>query len=363
MIVAHNHRHRACPPSDKPDKGAGLVVYRYGGGTDAIAEYSHHLVDALCGLGVPASYTSEGLQPAKDARAKPAWVLLQYNPLSYGRWGFAPRLIDRAIAIRRQTGVPFVVLVHEPWVDVLDWRSALMSGYHRAQLWSLLAVADRVIATTERIANLLGKHAVHLAVGANVMPTAATAAEARMRLGLGDALVVSLFGRGHPTRALDYAEEALVRLYALQEGLDLVVLNLGDLAPLFPVPHGIEVRNTGRLERDDLSLALRATDLLLLPLSDGVSTRRTTLMAGLAHGIPIVGLDGRNTDRILREHPEALVLTPMGDHGAFADAVAELSLNRPRRRALGEAGRRLYLDEFDWPVLAERVHAVVSGRS
>ena len=48
---------------------------------------------------------------------------------------------------------------------------------------------------------------------------------------------------------------------------------------------------------------LRASDMLLLPFSDGASTRRTTLMAGLSHALPVVGLQRTETDRVLWSVP------------------------------------------------------------
>src|SRR5262249_28838598 len=77
-------------------------------------------------------------------------------------------------------------------------------------------------------------------------------------------------------------------------------------------------------------------DLMLLPLTDGVSTKRGTLMAALAHGVPVVGLQGTRTDRILRG--DALTLTPAGDPAAFARAAVALAGDPAALRAPGEAG-------------------------
>src|SRR5262249_12313277 len=44
----------------------------------------------------------------------------------------------------------------------------------------------------------------------------------------------------------------------------------------------------GTLEGATLSRFLQTCDVLLQPYPDGVSTRRTTAMAGLSHGLPLV---------------------------------------------------------------------------
>lgn len=334
-------------------------MYQDTGGVDAIDEYSRRLVAALCEIGTPARYAGDVRSLSKNAGRAP-WILLQYNPLSYGRWGFAPMLVRDAIALRRRTGARFVLSVHEPWVDTYDWRSALMGGYQRLQLRPLLAMSDAIVTMTDTLAATLGREAIPVALGTTVTPTDEAAPAARERLGLRDRFVVALFGRANPSRALDYAEGAIVDLLRTAVGECLTVLNVGDLAPELALPPRIDVRTLGHLDPIELSHALRASHLLLLPFTDGVSTRRTTLMAGLAHGVPVVGLRGDNTDAVLARSG-ALVLTPVGDRGAFAHAVSDLAVDCARLQALGAAGRRLYLAEFDWPVVARRVRDVVTA--
>jgi glycosyltransferase involved in cell wall biosynthesis len=345
------------PQSDSGTR-PGLVVYQDTGGVDAIEEYSRRLVQALCEIGAPARYAGDIRALSKTAGRAP-WILLQYNPLSYGRWGFAPMLVRDAIAMRRRTGARFVLSVHEPWVDTYDWRSAVMSGYHRVQLRPLLAMSDAIVTTTDALAATLGRGATPVALGTTVTPVEEASAAAREQLGLRGRFVVALFGRAHPSRALDYAEQAIADLSNTAVGERLTVLNVGDLAPELELPPCIDVRTLGHLDPGNLSRALRASHLLLLPFTDGVSTRRTTLMAGLAHGVPVVGLRGDNTDAVLARS-DALVLTPVGDRGAFAHAVSEVAADPARMQALGAAGRRLYLTEFDWPVVARRVRDVVT---
>lgn len=343
------------------EAGAGLVVYRASDAVDAIATYARLLVEALRGAGAPAQYVGDGLSAVRRRGERPPWILLQYMPFNYGRWGFAPRLVSDAIAVRRRAGATLVVMVHEAWVAMEDWRSTVMGAYQRVQLRSLLRVADASTVSTEALAKTLGGGAVHVPVGSTITPVATTAEAARERLGLAGELIVALFGRGHPSRALDYAEAAIAAIAREQPSRRLIVLNLGSGTPALDLPGGVEVQTPGRLEEAELSLRLRASDVLLLPFTDGVSTRRTTLMAALAHGLPVVGLRGERSDAVLIEHRDALTLTPVGDRGAFARAAVELVFDRERLRASGEAGRRLYAECFDWPVAARRVLSVLGG--
>jgi glycosyltransferase involved in cell wall biosynthesis len=333
----------------------GLVTYRHVRSASAIDEYSRHLVRALRDTGIPADYEDGGLEAVLRRAARPRWVLLQYNPLSYARWGFAPGLVRDAISLRRRwPRTPLVVTVHEPWVTIRGWRSALMSAYQRVQLRSLLRVADGVIVVRETLVRELGRACTHVPVGSNIVPVKVTRATARARLGIevDGTLVVALFGTAHESRALDHAEAAIAQLSARRGANRLCVLALGRDSPTPAHPAGVEVRTPGSLASAELSLHLRASDVLLLPFTDGLSTRRTTLMAGLAHGVPVLGLRGVNTDRVLVGDAGAMVMTPCGDHAAYARAAVELTEDPARMRAVGDAGKRLYERSFDWPVVA-----------
>lgn len=345
----------------------GVVVYRAShtaGEIDAIDAHSRCLVAALEALGSPTTYQPAGLAAMLAQGAPPSWTLLQYNPFSYGTWGFAPGLMRDVVTLKRRwPRSRLVISVHEAWVPMRDWRSTLMGGYQRVQLRALLRLAHGVIVAREKLRDELPCACTHIPVGSNVLPTAVTAAEARRRLGLTSRLVVALFGRRHPSRAIGHAEAAIAAIASEHGAERLCVLNLGSDCPTPMVPGGVEVRSPGELSDDDLSLHLRSSDVLLLPFDDGLSTRRGTLMAGLAHGVPVVGMTGFNTDRVLVDNSAAMVLTTNADVDGYARAAARLTRDPARMREIGAAGRELYERSFDWPVIGRSVLAVVLGGS
>jgi glycosyltransferase involved in cell wall biosynthesis len=338
-------------------RDTGVVVYRARAGIDGIDEYSRRLVRAMAGSGTEARYIAEGPASALVAARGAPWVLLQYNPFVYGRAGFAPQLLPDVERLRRRARGPLAVMVHEAWVNMTDAKSTLIGVWQRAQLRTLLRLADGVMTSTEVLAREIGHGAVHVPIGANIEPIATSHKAARAHLGLEGKLSVALFGRGNPSRALDYAEAAIAALAAAHGADRLVVLNLGADAPAVRVPAGVTVHRTGELPPDELSVRLWASDLVLLPFTDGLSTRRGTMMAALAHGRSVVGLRGRSTDAVLADARDALTLTPVGDRDSFSRAAVELASDPDRLRAIGEAGRRLYESRFAWPVLAANVAA------
>ena len=50
------------------------------------------------------------------------------------------------------------------------------------------------------------------------------------------------------------------------------------------------------MDAAEVSLHLQACDLLLQPYPEGITARRTTAMAGLAHGVPMVSSSGPLTE-------------------------------------------------------------------
>jgi glycosyltransferase involved in cell wall biosynthesis len=102
----------------------------------------------------------------------------------------------------------------------------------------------------------------------------------------------------------------------------------------------------GGLGAEELSAHLQACDVLVQPYPDGVSSRRTTLMAALAHGVPAVTTLGFLSDPIWAESGCA-VLVPASDPGGMIRA-AESLLGDPEARArLRLKAQDVYRKQFD----------------
>lgn len=106
------------------------------------------------------------------------------------------------------------------------------------------------------------------------------------------------------------------------------------------------VRATGALAPADASRHLSACDLMLQPYDDGVSTRRSSMMAALAHGRPIVTTFGIFTEPLWRQ-AGAVALVDTGNVAAMRDALARLVDDAGERARLGAAAGALYAQRFD----------------
>lgn len=107
-----------------------------------------------------------------------------------------------------------------------------------------------------------------------------------------------------------------------------------------------QIHATGPLGRDEVSVALQACDVLVQPFEGGVNARRSSVVAALEHGLPVVTTRGRFTEPFWEEY-DAVVLV---DEGTPADAgrVVEALLDEPEARSrLGERAKTLYREVFD----------------
>ncbi len=285
-------------------------------------------------------------------------VLVQYNPFLWGRWGFAPWLPFELQRLRLRRSRPHVALIlHEPFVPMSGWRSTLMGLWQRVQLAAVRSAVDAVFVTievwTRRFRRWFPRRPTfHLPVASSFRDRSTERGDERRRLGVeADVLVVAIIDTGGGSRSPALVTAALEQLVAGGHRVLLVVLGAGGSLPPGLSPT-VETHVAGWLDPDTFASRLAAADLFLAPYVDGVSTRRTSLMAALQHGVAVVGTDGFLTDTVLREATDALRLAPVDRPELFAAAAEQLAANPDERAALGRAGRALYRERFDWPVIA-----------
>lgn len=118
---------------------------------------------------------------------------------------------------------------------------------------------------------------------------------------------------------------------------------------------------TGRLDDAAVSAALAVCDVLLMPYEDGVSLRRGTLMAGLAHGCPIV------TTYPVAPLPELtagahLLYVPPNDPQAAAQAVQAIINDADLAHRL-RTGALQVAQGFTWQTIARQHRDFYGGIS
>lgn len=108
---------------------------------------------------------------------------------------------------------------------------------------------------------------------------------------------------------------------------------------------------TGFVPDKQVSTFLHAADVMVMPYRDGVSLRRGTLMAVLAHGRSLITTTPSiPTPELV--HGENVWLVPPADPAALVEAVQTVLADAPLRRKLGE-GTAQVSGLFTWEKIAE----------
>lgn len=122
---------------------------------------------------------------------------------------------------------------------------------------------------------------------------------------------------------------------------------------------GPYVQWTGFISNEEVSANLLAADCAVLPYREGASLRHGSLMAALAHGLPIVSTRPADDVReaaglfpLLHNGKSALLVSP-DEPVALAEAVTRVMSDAALRARLARAAREL-AREFEWNTIAER---------
>jgi glycosyltransferase involved in cell wall biosynthesis len=299
---------------------------------------------------------------ARDTR--PDVINLQFQTAAYDMHP-AVHCLPRAVTV-----CPLVVTFHDLRVPYLFPKAGPLREL--SVRW-LASSADAVIVTERADERTLverwGLPRVRwVPIGSNVRaapPPGYRRKEWRASLGLGpDDLLVSYFGFLNESKGGLVLVEALACLVA--DGLPAHLVMIGGRAGASDptnleygrrvdeaiARHGLESRVhwTGFVDDPAVSANFLASDVTALPYLDGVSLRRGTLMAALAHGRAIVTT---HPDHPIPELDDALVTVPPGDPATLADALAELWHNPARRRTLQHAATGA-AQLFTWESIAQR---------
>lgn len=187
----------------------------------------------------------------------------------------------------------------------------------------------------------------------------------REKLGAGpNDLLLSYFGFLNESKGGLVLVEALARLVERGVPARLVMIggragasdptNLayGEQVDALVEQHGLgdHVCWTDFVDDPEVTASFLASDITALPYLDGVSLRRGTLMAALAHGRAIVTTDAQTPEP---ELDGVLVTVPPADADALANAIKQLWQQPERRHELEQAAHRAAA-QFDWATIARQ---------
>jgi glycosyltransferase involved in cell wall biosynthesis len=276
-------------------------------------------------------------------------VHLQYPGVNYGR---GPMINLLPVMLRMSgSGPRTLVTIHDFRVMRRRWRVRAVP-----MIWAV----DGVIHVDEGDwpsirAWSIGqtKPRAHIPIAANFEPVPVDAGlreQWRSELGFAaDETVIAFFGILYPHKGIGELMEAVNDLH--RQGRKVRLLVLGDFDRMARWRPAMEIMLADPLIRwvrgaslEQVSRGLHAADLCALPFHSGASTNRSSMLAALDHGLPVVTTAGPATPRGFEEKFDVR-LVPVKDSGALSAAIGRLmddSGTREHMRDSALAGRRTW---------------------
>jgi glycosyltransferase involved in cell wall biosynthesis len=298
----------------------------------------------------------------RELAARPdARVLVQYVANGFRMRGMNVPFVAWLVARRR----PYWIMFHEVAASPVEGgplRHNVMAFVQRHMAATLAGHAARIFVSAAGWGEVLKRLAPRCAppewlpVPSSV-PDHADAdavARTRARLGLtGDDVVIGSFGTFGGLGVADLLTATLPRLLARDPRRVALLVGRGSEEKFTGSALGADRTNgrilaTGALEFPDVAEHLAGCTVVFQPFPDGITGRRTTVMAGLALGLPVITNSGHLSESLWHEAREAGAVALAPDptvEGLLG--VAEQVLADPALRAkLGARGRELYRREF-----------------
>ena len=274
---------------------------------------------------------------------RPDCILVQYVPQAFG-WKAMNLPFALWCAARAARFAPVRVMFHEVAVPFRRWPAshALLGSVTPVLARLVAGAAERVYVAIPAWGPLLnsGRAAEWLPVPCTLEPgTAPVAVKSASRVGhfgtYGELIAAMLIP----------AIGELLRFTTA----DILLIGRGSreflarLIALHPEFAG-RISATGERPGPEVSAHLRSCDLLVQPYPDGISSRRTSAMAGLANGVPVVTNLGPLSEPLWTGG--AVAGPPMPDPAALARCAAELLGDPAAPAELGRRGAALYRETF-----------------
>ena len=314
-------------------------------------------VEVIAAFDASRSQTIHGALQSLRKTGRFDWLIVQYNPFCFGRRGFAPWLIPAL----RSSGIPIAVMFHETFaVPLWPWQQIVMRIWQYPQFALLARTGLCHFVSTERWLAQVRRWAKGpsqlLPVGSNLPLCSLTKGEARKRLGLSpDALILGVFGFAHQSKRTEWIGAAARRIHARFPQTELLCIGqVGEWVR--GVCGNTPVLDHGFLPGPEVSLRLRAMDLFLAPLTDGISGRRGSVVAALQHELPICSTVRTYTDAFLKNLVSpALSLVPHDNQALFCEEALRMAEKTLQQSNLGHELKEFHDRHFAWPVIAERM--------
>ena len=328
-------------------------------------------------IALPDTYGPESRQTIDTwLKSRQTTIVLQYVPTAFGLRGANLPLCRWLLHRARHHRDDVQVMFHEPYFKFV-WspvRQNALAVAQRVMARTLLQAASHAYVSTDAWRPCLAPLAprenypfvtlpIPSSIPKNDRPEDSIARK-RAFVNVPSQKLVGHFGTygSHITPILT---PAIVTLLTEEPHVSMVCLGGGSddfaRAVLASAPSLTgRLHATGRASASEIASTLSACDLLIQPYPDGVTTRRTSVMAGLINGCPVLTTTGLLTESVWTD-TGAVALEPAGDTTALVRTARALLADSGRRASLAAQGERTYRERFALTHTIDRLRESVAG--
>ncbi|MBF2048077.1 MAG: glycosyltransferase [Elainella sp. C42_A2020_010] len=376
-----------------------------------VAHYTAHLCQALSARGIESLIltTHEAANQLNDPTVQGAvnrWRLSELLALvqaiieskvdclhiqhAAGTYGFDRAIFLLPLLLRlRGWRLPIVTTVHEyGW---WEWRPAylpspllewLKTWGQRRGWWDredgfLLTYSDAIITTNQQAEQIIYQRLPHLKSVTHRIPIAANVETALLDRSTarqmvqqaygwsGEVAIIAFFSFLHPVKGLETLLPAFQQVVAIYPqarllligGVESLALPRAQASCYWEQLKAL-VAELGLTEvvqmtgySDQVSAYLRAADLGVLPFHAGITLKSGSLLAMMAHRLPIVATRSNPPDPDLTDESLLKLVSPR-DASALATALLELLTDPAQQHRLSQAAW-CYSQQFSWTHIAD----------
>ncbi len=308
-----------------------------------------------------------------SGQRRPRRILLMYHPHGFGRrslnvpfcvwlWRRAARYGDRIVLLLHEYGLSFRLWKYQPYAAV-----------HRVMLALALRSASQVWSPVEAWTKGARRWALGHSLGIDYLPVfsnipvagdAAEVLQVRRSILLRNEVLIGHFGTC-PKSVTDLLDRLLPSLLRSSENRKALLIgsNTNEYLRAFTAAHPdlrARITATGDVSAARVSVYLRACDLLLQPYPDGINGRKSSAMAALANGVPIITTRGELSESFWQEL-DCVRTVGGGDAAKLISATEDLFRKPHLRHSMSIAAQSYYELHFTPQQIAKRLRECELG--
>ena len=369
-----------------------FIVNAFPPAIDGVGDYSFNLIKELCKVGyqidvycketekitnalpgsrffpIIKSWDRKGMKGLlqKLNEAPPDWIILQYVPYSFQKWGMPFRLIPFLIQCRFAYRVKVMITFHE----LANGKGLRNPKYFIPAIsqfgigYSLALTANSVI-TSNKVVNkelrVAGKKRTIIPIGSNF------SIEPKMRYELINPYSITIVSFGFSFSRNYYLYDIAEELNNQGYSINWIIMGKTEsqLQKKLYIKGDINIQFTGVIDDHQVNVLMSQADIFLLQEDvnirgiGGISTKSGISIAAFSSAFPILATKGNLTDETYFRHLENCYLVN-NNVPEIINGLKELIADGDLREGIGRGAHDTFLKHFNWETVGNRYSRIIN---